>query len=118
MAKGIRGFAKGESGNKNGRPKGVPNKTTQQIKEMIVGLVGTQMERWPTELEKMMKKDPAEAMKITGRLIDYVLPKQTKIDLEGEINHKISKVVIEIKKGNGDKHTDNTDIRESAGEQE
>lgn len=82
-----------------GRVKGTPNKTTAQIKEMIVSLVGSQMERWPVELEKMMKKDPAEAMKITGRLIDYVLPKQTKMELEGELKHKIDKIVIEVKNG-------------------
>lgn len=107
-------MAKFEKGNKasKGRPKGIPNKTTTQIKEMIVGLVGTQMEKWPAELEKMMRKDPAEAMKITGKLIDYVLPKQTKIDLEGELNHKISKIVIEIKEGtnSGTTHTDNQNI--------
>lgn len=83
-----------------GRIKGTPNKTTAQIKDMIVALVGTQMEKWPTVITKMMKDDPAEAMRITGRLIDYVLPKQTKIDLEGEINHKVEKIVIEIKKNN------------------
>lgn len=82
-----------------GRVKGTPNKTTAQIKEMIVSLVGSQMERWPVELEKMMKRDPAEAMKITGRLIDYVLPKQTKMELEGELKHKIDKIVIEVKNG-------------------
>ena len=83
-----------------GRQKGTPNKTTAQIKEMIVSLVGTQMEKWPVELEKMMRRDPAEAMKITGRLIDYVLPKQTKMELEGELKHKIDKIVVEIKRNN------------------
>ncbi len=82
-----------------GRTKGTPNKTTAQIKEMIVSLVGNQMEKWPVELEKMMRRDPAEAMKITGRLIDYVLPKQTKMELEGELKHKIDKIVIEVKNG-------------------
>jgi hypothetical protein len=85
-----------------GRQKGVPNKTTAQIKDMIVALVGNQMEKWPVVIDKMMKEDPAEAMKITGKLIDYVLPKQTKIDLEGEIKHKVEKVTIEIKKGTTD----------------
>lgn len=85
-----------------GRQKGTPNKTTAQIKDMIVGLVGNQMEKWPAVIDKMMKEDPAEAMKITGRLIDYVLPKQTKIDLEGEINHKIQKITVEIKNGNNE----------------
>lgn len=83
-----------------GRQKGTPNKTTAQIKEMIVSLVGTQIEKWPVELEKMMRRDPAEAMKITGRLIDYVLPKQTKMELEGELKHKIDKIVVEIKRNN------------------
>ena len=57
----------------------------------------------------MMKEDPVEAMKITGRLIDYVLPKQTKIDLEGELKHKIEKITIEIKNGtdNGITHPNN-----------
>jgi hypothetical protein len=97
-------MAKFQKGNKiaTGRPKGKPNKTTAQIKEMITSLVGNQMEQWPAVIEKMMKEDPAEAMKITGRLIDYVLPKQTKIDLEGDIKHRIEKITIEIKNGNNE----------------
>lgn len=79
-----------------GRQKGTPNKTTAQIKEMIVELVGTQMEKWPAKLDKMMRDDPAEAMKITGRLIDYVLPKQTKMELEGEIKTKIESITVNI----------------------
>lgn len=97
-------MAKFEKGNKiaKGRPKGKPNKTTAQIKEMITSLVGNQMELWPAVIEKMMKEDPAEAMKITGRLIDYVLPKQSKIDIEGELKHKVEKITIEIKNGNNE----------------
>lgn len=90
-----------------GRAKGTPNKTTAQIKDMIVGLVGTQMEKWPMVIDKMMKEDPAEAMKITGRLIDYVLPKQSKIDIEGELKHKVEKITIEIKAGNGTEDNNN-----------
>jgi len=101
-------FQKGKK-KEGGRQKGTPNKTTAQIKEMITELVGNQMEKWPVVIDKMMKNDPAEAMKITGRLIDYVLPKQTKIDLEGELKHKVEKIVIEIKDGNtnGTTHPDN-----------
>lgn len=107
MEKKQKGFQKGQSGNPNGRKKGVPNKTTQQIKEMITSLVGNQMEKWPGVIDKMMKDDPAEAMKITGRLIDYVLPKQTKIDLEGELKHKVEKIVIEVNKGTKDNGIEN-----------
>jgi hypothetical protein len=90
-----------------GRTKGTLNKTTAQIKDMIIGLVGTQMEKWPVVIDKMMKEDPAEAMKITGRLIDYVLPKQSKIDIEGELRHRVEKITIEIKNGNGTENNDN-----------
>lgn len=100
-------FEKGKK-KEGGRKKGTPNKTTAQIKDMITALVGNQMEKWPSVIDKMMKEDPAEAMKITGRLIDYVLPKQTKIDLEGELRHKVEKITIEIKGGtDGTTHRDN-----------
>jgi len=100
-------FQKGKK-KEGGRQKGTPNKTTAQIKDMITALVGNQMEKWPAVIDKMMKEDPAEAMKITGRLIDYVLPKQTKIDLEGELRHKIEKITVEIKTGtNGTEDTNN-----------
>lgn len=99
-------FQKGKK-KEGGRQKGTPNKTTAQIKEMITQLVGNQMEKWPGVIEKMMKDDPAEAMKITGRLIDYVLPKQTKIDLEGELKHKVEKIVIEVNKGTTDNGIEN-----------
>ena len=100
------GFEKGHKYGK-GRPKGKPNKTTAEIKDLIVNVVGTQMDKWPAAIDKMMKEDPAEAMKITARLIDYVLPKQSKIDIEGELKHKVEKITIEIKNGNGTEDTDN-----------
>jgi hypothetical protein len=101
-------MAKFEQGNKigRGRPKGKPNKTTAEIKEIITRIVGNQLERLEADLDKLRKTNPEEAMKIANKLIDYVVPKQTKIDLEGEINHKIDKLVIEIKTNNGKRSDD------------
>jgi len=109
-------FKKGEDSkrNTNGRPKGSPNKTTAELKEIITRIVGNQLEHIEKDLDKIRKNDPAEAMRLSQKFIDYVLPKQTKIDLEGELTHKVSKVVIEIKKNNDNQHTDNTDLREPA----
>lgn len=109
------GFVKGKSGNPNGRKKGIPNKTTSEIKEIITRIVGNQLEHIEKDLDKIRKNDPAEAMRLSQKFIEYVLPKQTKIDLEGELTHKVQKVVIEIKKKDDNKHRDNTDISESAG---
>mgnify|MGYP000169838180 FL=1 len=101
-------FQKGQSGNKNGRPKGAQNKTTAEIKEIITRIVGNQLEHIEKDLDKIRKSDPAEAMRLSSRFIDYVIPKQTKIDLEGELTHRVEKVVIEIKKTNDSKHSDNS----------
>ena len=100
------GFKKGVSGNPNGRKKGTPNKTTAEIKEIITRIVGNQLEHIEKDLEKIRKSDPAEAMRLSSKFIDYVLPKQTKLELEGELNHKIEKVVIQIKKTDDSKHSD------------
>ena len=101
-------FQKGQSGNKNGRPKGAQNKTTAEIKEIITRIVGNQLEHIEKDLDKIRKTDPAEAMRLSSRFIDYVIPKQTRMELEGELTHRVEKVVIEIKKTNDSKHSDNS----------
>ena len=103
-------FKKGMSGNPNGRKKGTPNKTTAEIKEIITRIVGNQLEHIEKDLDKIRKTDPAEAMRLSSKFIDYVIPKQTKIDLEGELTHKVEKVIIEIKRGNDSKHKDNDNV--------
>jgi hypothetical protein len=110
-------FKKGESGNPNGRKKGIPNKSTAEIKEIITRIVGNQLEHIEKDLDKIRKTDPAEAMRLSSKFIDYVLPKQTKMEIEGELTHKVEKVIIEIRK-NDSKHTDDSNVRESNREQE
>lgn len=99
-----------QKGNKlgKGRPKGSENKTTQELKDMISAVVSGQIQHWQQDIEKIRKKNPEEAIRLTAKFIDYVLPKQTKMELEGEISHKVDKVVIEIKKNEQNSpHTNN-----------
>lgn len=87
-----------------GRIKGTTNKTTSELKAILTQVVGNQLDRLEADLDRIRKTNPAKAVEIASKLIDYVLPKQTKMEIEGELKHKVSKVVIEIKNG-----TANTD---------
>jgi len=80
-----------------GRQKGAQNKTTTELKEIITKIVGNQLDRLEGDLDKIRRQNPAKAVEIASKLIDYVLPKQTKMEIEGELKHKVDKIVIEIK---------------------
>ena len=82
-----------------GRQKGSVNKTTTELKAIITQIVGNQLDRLEGDLDKIRRQNPAKAVEIAAKLIDYVLPKQTKMELEGELKHKIDKIGIEVKNG-------------------
>jgi hypothetical protein len=109
-------FKKGVSGNPNGRGKGTPNKTTAELKEIITRVVGNQLDMLEDDLKKIRKESPARAAEIYMKMVDYVLPKQTKIDIEGQLTHKVEKVVIEIKTKDDSKHTNDNNVPTSSGE--
>lgn len=57
-----------------GRPKGLPNKTTQQIKDTIQGIVSGNLSQIEADLAAMRPKDRVKAFL---DLLGFVLPKMT-----------------------------------------
>ncbi len=65
-------YSKGQSGNPAGRPQGKPNKTTQELRNIIKGILSDEFERLPAILQGMNDKDRAD---VTIKLLAYILPK-------------------------------------------
>ena len=97
-----------------GRVKGSVNKTTAELKQIITQVVGNQLDRLEGDLDKIRRQNPAKAVEIAAKLIDYVLPKQTKMEIEGELKTKIESITVNINHtGSESKHRDNDNIPQS-----
>lgn len=70
---------KGYTNNPNGRPKGVPNKITQELRLFIAELVSDNREQIVEDFKTLA---PKERLLILERYMQYVLPKRTRIEEE------------------------------------
>lgn len=90
-------FKKGQSGNKNGRPKGAKNRSTEQIRSFIQNIVDNNLDNLEADLAAM---NATNRWVILDKLTKYFLPALTKND-----NNNINSGEIEIKVT----YSDNTD---------
>lgn len=72
MAKGIK---------TGGRTKGVVNKTTKEIKEVIKIIIDAEFEQLDVYLEQLTAK---ERLDFIAKLLPYVVPKQSEINLDSQ----------------------------------
>jgi len=95
-------FKKGQSGNPNGRPKGALNRSTEQMKLVIARAVNEQLSELKKDLDAIRKEDPAKALAISIKLMEYTIPKLKAMDvkLEADVKQQIEKITVEIKQNN------------------
>jgi hypothetical protein len=98
-------FQKGNNLGK-GRPQGKMNRSTEQAKLTLARLANKGLDNITEDIDKIRKDNPVKAAEIYIKLLEYVLPKLKSVDMkvEGEINNKIEKIVIEVKES---KHGNN-----------
>ena len=91
---------KGHTNNPNGRPKGKPNKVTQDMRQWLSAV----LEKNRSQMEKDLKAlEPKERLQILERLMQYVVPKQQAVSAEVDFSKltdsQLDAIVTEITKG-------------------
>jgi hypothetical protein len=96
-----------ESGHKlaKGRPKGAVNRSTEMMKVSIARATNKVLDDLPKIMEDMIKKDPKGAVDIALKLLEFHLPKQSRVEMRAEVEQRVQQISININKsGSNDKH--------------
>jgi len=88
-----------EKGNRlGGRKPGAVNRSTEQAKLTIARIANTALDNLKEDLEKIRKENPVEAAKLYLKLLEYIVPKKSSIELKGEIKQQIQQVTVNVVK--------------------
>ena len=90
-------FIKGDNRiNKGGRPKGSLNRTTEMMRLSLARATNKVMDNLPKLMEDMMKKDPKGAVDLTLKMLEFHLPKQSRVELKAEVEQRIQQIQVNI----------------------
>ena len=95
-----RDMEKGHTNNPNGRPKGKPNKITQDMRGWLTAIIDKNRKQMEKDLKKL---EPKDRLQILEKLMQYVVPKQQAVSAEIDLNkltdEQLDAVVSELTKG-------------------
>jgi hypothetical protein len=78
------GYKPGQSGNPAGRPKGVKNKVTTDIRRAFERLVEGKLDELSDWLRIVGNEDPEKALKLIISLAEFTVPKLSRTEVTGE----------------------------------
>ncbi len=73
------GLKKGMTNNKAGRPMGVGNRLTKELRTVLKDLIFVELEKLPANLEKLEGKDRIEVL---IKLMPFVMPKVNNVQID------------------------------------
>jgi hypothetical protein len=90
------GLRKGQTNNPKGRPAGKPNRTTTEIKSILTGFIGNNIENLQRDLDSL---EPKDRLSILERLMKYIIPAQREeiTDLERLSDEQLDKIIETLK---------------------
>jgi len=95
-------FQKGNQLSK-GRPKGAINRSTEMMKLTIARAVDNTLSTLSADLEKIRKEDPERAIELALKLMEYTLPKLSRMEVKADIQQRVQQISIHILDGTANK---------------
>lgn len=88
---------KGQTNNPNGRPKGVPNKTTKTVREWLCGLIDKNRRQIEQDLKAL---EPKDRLTMLEKLMGYTVPKMTssQISIDQLAEQQLDLIIDELTK--------------------
>jgi hypothetical protein len=96
-------FEKGHKLGK-GRPLGAVNRSTEMMRLSVARATNKVLDNLPQIMEDMMKHDPRTAVDLAIKLLEFNLPKQSRIEMKAEIEQKIQQINLNILDGTEHQH--------------
>jgi hypothetical protein len=88
------GFEKGNT--LGGRRPGALNRSSEEAKLAVARIANQGLDAFREDIEKIRKENPIEAAKLYLRLLEYIVPKKSAIELKGEIKQQIQQVTVNV----------------------
>ena len=101
-------MAKFEKGNtlSKGRPKGAVNRSTEMMKVSIARATNRVLDDLPKIMDEMIKKDPKSAVDIALKLLEFHMPKMSRVEMKAEVEQRIQQISVNIAQKNIDELRD------------